>query len=71
MELTKETGDAVVNHLFELNNQIGLPTKLSYIGVKEKHIESLADLAYEDCCHPNNPKPVTRDNFKQLYTEAL
>ena len=71
MELGETTGDAVVNHLFELNKQLGLPTRLGDIGVKEEHIETLSDLALADFCHPNNPKPVTRNDFKQLYTEAL
>ena len=71
MELTNETGEAVVNHLFELNKQLGLPTKLSDIGVTAAHIETLSELAFADFCHPNNPKPVTKENFKQLYLEAL
>jgi alcohol dehydrogenase class IV len=71
MELREETGNAVVNHLFSLNHQLGLPTNLGAIGVKEEHIETLSDLAFADFCHPNNPKPVTREDFKKLYTEAL
>ena len=71
MELKEETGEAVVNHLFELNQQIGLPVKLRDIGVKEEHIETLSDLALADFCHPNNPKPVRREDFKKLYLEAL
>lgn len=71
MELQEETAQAVVAHLFELNRQIGLPVKLRDIGVKEEHIETLADLALADFCHPNNPKPVTRNDFKHLYLEAL
>jgi alcohol dehydrogenase class IV len=71
MELKEETGEAVVNHLFELNKQIGLQTKLRDVGVKEEHLETLADLAFADFCHPNNPKPVTRKDFKNLYLEAL
>jgi alcohol dehydrogenase class IV len=70
-ELKAETGDAVVKHLFELNKQTNLPVKLNAIGVKQEHIETLADLAFDDFCHLNNPKPVTRENFKQLYIEAL
>ena len=66
-----ETGEAVVNHLFNLNKQMGLPTRLNEIGVKAEHIETLSDLALADFCHPNNPKPVTRNDFKQLYLEAL
>jgi alcohol dehydrogenase class IV len=71
MGLTETTGDAVVNHLFELNKKLGLPVKLSDIGVKAEHIEALSDLAFADFCHPSNPKPVSRNDFKQLYTEAL
>ena len=71
MELSETTGEALVNHLFELNKQLGLPTRLRDIGVKEEHIETLSDLALADFCHPNNPKPVTRNDFKQLYTKAL
>jgi alcohol dehydrogenase class IV len=71
MELKDATGEAVVDHLFELNRQIGLPVKLRDIGVKEEHIETLSDLALADFCHPNNPKPVSRVDFKKLYSEAL
>src|SRR2546423_515775 len=71
MELKKETGEAVVDHLFQLNQQIHLPVKLRDVGVKKEHIETLSDLAFADFCHPNNPRPVTREDFKKLYLEAL
>ena len=71
MELPNEDGDAVVERLFELNRQIGVPARLRDIGVREEHIETLSDLALADFCHPNNPRPVTRADFKNLYTEAL
>lgn len=71
MELKEETGDAVVKYLFDLNSRVGLPVKLGDIGVKAEYIETLSDLALADFCHPNNPKPVTREDFKKLYTEAL
>ena len=54
-----------------LNSKINIPHKLSAIGVKPEHVETLADLAIADFAHPNNPKPVTREDFKQLYLEAL
>ena len=71
MELKEETGEAVVRHLFELNAKINIPHKLRDIGVKNEHIETLADLAIADFAHPNNPKPVSREDFKQLYSKAL
>jgi alcohol dehydrogenase class IV len=71
MQLKKQSGDDLVRHLYELNQQIGLPIKLRDIGVRNEHIETLADLAIADFCHPNNPKPVSRNDFKNLYLEAL
>jgi alcohol dehydrogenase class IV len=71
MELSVEDGEAVVERLFALNGELGLPTRLRDAGVRQEHIETLADLAYADFCHPNNPKPVSREDFKQLYWEAL
>jgi len=71
MELSIEDGEAVVERLFALNGELGLPTRLRDAGVGKEHIETLADLAFADFCHPNNPKPVSREDFKQLYEEAL
>lgn len=71
LELKEETGEAVVQYLFDLNSRINIPHKLSEIGVKPEHIETLADLAIADFAHPNNPKPVSREDFKNLYLEAL
>ena len=71
LELKEESGEAVVNYLFDLNKKINIPHRLSEIGVKKEHIETLADLAIADFAHPNNPKPVSREDFKQLYTKAL
>jgi len=71
LELPDESGGAVVDYLFRLNDSIGIPRRLSAIGVRSEHVETLADLASADFAHPNNPKPVTREDFKQLYLEAL
>ena len=71
LELKDETGEAVVKYLFDLNSKINIPHKLREIGVKQEHVETLADLAIADFAHPNNPKPVSREDFKQLYQMAL
>ena len=71
LELKEETGDSVISYLFDLNDTINIPHKLSSVGVKPDHIETLADLAFADFAHPNNPKPVSREDFKQLYLKAL
>jgi alcohol dehydrogenase class IV len=71
LELKEENGDAVVKYLFDLNTKVNIPHHLREIGVREEHIDTLADLAFADFAHPNNPKPVSREDFKQLYLQAL
>ena len=71
LQLKEETGSAVVKYLFEMNTKINIPHRLRDIGVKQEHVETLADLAVADFAHPNNPKPVSRANFKDLYSKAL
>jgi len=71
LELKEETGEAVVKYLFDLNSKVNIPHKLSAIGVKQEHVETLADLAIADFAHPNNPKPVSREDFRNLYNKAL
>jgi alcohol dehydrogenase class IV len=71
LELKDRSGKGVVKYLVDLNSKINIPHKLSVIGVKQEHIETLADLAIADFAHPNNPKPVSREDFKQLYLKAL
>jgi alcohol dehydrogenase class IV len=71
LQLRDKTGEAVVNYLFELNSKINIPHHLKDIGVKKEHIETLSDLAIADFAHPNNPKPVSREDFRNLYSKAL
>ena len=71
LELKDESGNGVVKYLFDLNSRINIPHKLREIGVKEEHLETMSDLAFADFAHPNNPKPVSRADFRALYAEAL
>ena len=69
--IEEKTGPGVVAYLHELNGRIGIPSRLHAVGVEQQHIETLADLAFADFAHPNNPKPVSRNDFKTLYESAL
>ena len=61
----------VIPYLFELNNELGLPTRLRDVGVEESHIDTLSQLATEDFCHPSNPKPLAKADFEAIYRKAL
>src|SRR5690606_26947771 len=71
LRLQNETGNSVIQYLRDLNDAIGVPRRLRDIGVKEEHLDALADLAIADFAHPNNPKPVTREDFRALYAKAF
>jgi len=71
LELKDESGEGVVRYLFELNDSVSIPRRLRDIGVREEHVETLSDLAFADFAHPNNPKPVSREDFRTLYKRAL
>lgn len=69
--LINHSGAAVVDYLLQFNEKIGIPRHLRDIGVKEEHLDALSDLAISDFAHPNNPKPVSRQDFRALYEEAI
>ena len=71
MHLKSTQSNAVIHYLNDLNEKIGIPSKLSDAGVRPEHIDILAAMALADFAHPNNPKPVTEADFKQLYLKAL
>jgi alcohol dehydrogenase class IV len=71
LELKDRTPGAVVEYLKNLVGRIRLPTSLSSQGIAESDIEKLSELALEDVCHLCNPKPVTREDFRNLYRAAL
>ena len=63
--------DAFLRWLSSLKAEIGLPRSLADTDVEPGELERLADLAFEDSCHLNNPRPVTRDDFRGIFLEAF
>lgn len=61
----------VVAYLRQLNEKVGLPLQLSKVGVQEKDLQALSHLAFLDFCHPSNPRPVTENDFLEIYRKAL
>ncbi len=63
--------EALIEAIFQLNQRLGIPLHLRERGVERHHLEALADLALADFAHPNNPKLVSREDFRRLYEEAF
>ena len=71
LELESLSGHAVVDWMRDLQKQIDIPSNLSKIGVKPEHIDDLVSFAIKDGCHLNNPVPVTRSDFVEIFEAAL
>jgi alcohol dehydrogenase class IV len=54
-----------------LRSSVGLPDGLEAAGIKEDAFEKLADLAFEDVCHTENPRACTREDLLQLYKASF
>jgi alcohol dehydrogenase class IV len=63
--------DSVANWIMKLNQKIKMPSSLGSLGVKNEGIEKLSALALADVCHLCNPREVSLQNFKDIYTKAL
>ena len=63
------SGKDVVPWIKALNEKLGLPKGLKDIGVSVT--DRLLDMAEADICHPSGPRPVNREDFRKLFTDAM
>ena len=66
-----EAASKAIEAVTDLNRQIGIPEKLSMVGVKEEHLEELTIKAFLDGCHQTNPRKCTKEDLMNLYKEVL
>ncbi|GAB4376837.1 MAG: iron-containing alcohol dehydrogenase [Elainellaceae cyanobacterium] len=64
-------GQALIHWAETLRNKIGIPASLSELGITADAIDSLVEVAMQDVCHSLNPRPVTQQDFYQIYQDAL
>ena len=58
---------AAIEAVAKLSTDVGIPTKLSELGVKEEDIDFLAASALADACTPSNPRDVTKEQIAEIY----
>lgn len=67
----KEAAKAVIEAVKSLTKELGLPQKLSEVGVKEEDIGRLAEDAISDGCIYNNPREATEEEIAEVLKKAL
>lgn len=66
-----EMGDALADRIVELTRSLGLPQRLSEVGVPEAGIPDLVQGAVGDGCTLMNPRETTEEDFAELFKAAL
>jgi alcohol dehydrogenase class IV len=68
---TKKDAKAAVDHVFALNESIGIPSHLRSVGMDEGLIPSMAKDAMLSGNILVNPRTTTQQDIEALYTAAL
>lgn len=63
--------DGFYDHMMKLRAELGVPDKLSALGVDAGAIDKLAAMAVEDPSAGGNPVELTLDGAKALYAECI
>jgi alcohol dehydrogenase class IV len=66
-----QVGKALADHVRGLTARLGLPRRLSEVGVPEAGIPALVEGAMGDGCTLVNPREPTEEDFVELYRRAL
>ncbi len=67
----EEAARAAVDAVKDLAVKVGIPQHLSDLGITAADIPALSEQALADVCTPGNPRDVTLDEIKALYTAVL
>lgn len=63
--------DTMVQKIKELASKVGITQTVKDTGAKEEDFEMLADKAMKDPCKPGNPREVSKEEFIELYRQAM
>ena len=68
---TRQAAQAAVDAVRTLAVRVGIPQRLSSLGVREEDLPRLAASALADVCTPGNPRDTSADEILALYREAF
>lgn len=68
---TRQAAQAAVDAVRALAVRVGIPQRLSSLGVREEELPRLAASALADVCTPGNPRDTSAEEILALYREAF
>ncbi|WP_339314282.1 iron-containing alcohol dehydrogenase [Paenibacillus sp. FSL R10-2734] len=67
----KQCADFVIESIKALSKEVGIPAKLSELGVDEVDLDLLAENSMKDACAPGNPFIPTKEEVITLFKKIL
>ena len=67
----EEYRKAAVEAVRKLSEDVGIPAKLSDVGVKKEDLDFLSESAFADVCTGGNPRETSVADIKKLYESML
>ena len=67
----EEAADAAIEAVRKLSKAIGIPQRLTEIGIKEEQLPQLAEDAFIDPCTGGNPRKTSVAEILEIYKKAL
>lgn len=61
----------VIDAIRQLSREVGIPERLSELGVTDPDLELLADNAMKDACAPGNPYQPSREEVMELFRKII
>ncbi len=68
---TEEANEVAIKAVEKLSKDVGIPSGIGELGVKEEDFDKLADLTLLDACAPGNPKAATKEDVISIFKAAL
>ena len=67
----EECASYVIAAIRNLAKEVGIPEKLSELGVQNPDVELLASNAMKDACAPGNPYQPSKDEVMNLFRKII
>ena len=67
----RAAADRALEAIRKLSADVGIPTSLTELGVKEEDLKTMAENAQKDACGLTNPRGPTLNDIISIYKGAL
>ena len=67
----RDAADVAIEAIAKLSADVGIPSGLAALNVKEEDFELMAGNAKKDACQFTNPRTATLEQVIQMYRDAM